>query len=130
MAKSHREKIKKMTKNFNFDYDYENDSLFLYDSTSKSKGSVELDDFVVDFNSKGEIVGIEMLNASKFFENLEEQVITKEILKGIKECKIDIVTKNNFFVIKFMLLLEANRTVTTPLLVPTINEPSPALAEV
>ena len=44
---------------FNFDYDQNNDSLFLYLADQKSKGSVEFGDFVFDFNSKKELVGME-----------------------------------------------------------------------
>ena len=121
-----------MIKKFKFDYDYENDSLFLYDPNSKSKGSIELDDFIIDFNTKKEIAGIEILNASKFFESLDEEdlKVSKEILKSLEDCKVDIITKNNSFVIKFILFFEGNRKLATSTMIPTIHEPSPALAEV
>ena len=60
-----------MLRKFKFDYDFENDSLFLFDPKSKSKASVELDDFIIDFNNKKEVSGFELLNASNFFKGLE-----------------------------------------------------------
>ncbi|MBW2966322.1 DUF2283 domain-containing protein [Candidatus Woesearchaeota archaeon] len=118
-----------MIRKFNFDYDYENDSLFLYDPKSKSKASIEIDDFIIDLNNKKEITGIELLNASKFFKGLDLDLkVDKSLLKEIKECKIDIVPKNNFIVIKFMILFESKKQLVTPVYIPTINEPSPAVA--
>ncbi len=119
-----------MLKKFNFDYDASNDSLFLYSINSKSKASVEIDDFIIDFNAKNEISGIELLNASDFLSNLKMEgsnLNVKEFLKDIQECKLDIVTKQNFFVIKFMLISKSNEVLATPLVIPTLNESSPAL---
>lgn len=61
--------MNKMIKKFNFDYDFENDSLFLFNPESKSKASVELDNFIIDFNTHKEVCAIEILNASDFFKN-------------------------------------------------------------
>jgi len=119
-----------MLRNFKYDYDSENNSLYLYDPNSKTKASVEMDDFIIDFNTKKEISGIELLNATEFFKGLEfeEDRITKEVLEQIKECKIEIITKSNFFVIKFLLMFTSAKPIATPLMVPTISEPSPAIA--
>ncbi|MBS3123621.1 DUF2283 domain-containing protein [Candidatus Woesearchaeota archaeon] len=121
-----------MFKNFNYDYDSENDSLFLYDPTSKSKSSIELDDLIIDFNSKKEISGIEILNASSFFKSLDIEMLeaSTDLLKTIRGCKIDIITKSNFLVIKFMLLFEEDKKLAATAMIPTISEPSPALAVV
>jgi len=119
-----------MLRKFNFDYDFENDSLFLFDPKSKSKASIELDDFIIDFNKHKEISGIELLNASSFFKglDLEGQTIDKQILKEIQDCKIKIIPKSNFIVIKFLLLFKSKKLLTAPVFIPTINEPSPAVA--
>ncbi len=121
-----------MIQNFKFDYDDENDSFFLYDPRSKSKGSIELDDVIIDFNNKKEIVGIEILNTVDFFANMNEKElkISKETLKNLKACKVDIITKSNFFVIKLVLLFENDQKLATTTLIPTIRESNPALAEV
>jgi len=121
-----------MFHNFNFDYDSEQDSLFIYNPKFKSKASVEIEDIIIDFNSNKEISAIELLDASEFLSNLDldENIDIKELLRTIKECKLDIITKDNFFVIKFVLISKSNKKITTPLLIPTINNPSPALAEI
>ncbi|MFH1682364.1 MAG: DUF2283 domain-containing protein [Candidatus Woesearchaeota archaeon] len=122
-----------MLQNFNFDYDSENDSLFVYNPKSKSKASVEMDDFIIDFSSRKEISGIELLNATEFLKSLEfedQRINIKELLKNIEECKIEIIVKENFFVIKFILISKSKERIATPLVIPTINEPSPALAAV
>lgn len=118
-----------MWKKFKFDYDSENDDLFLYDSNSKSKGSIEIDDIVIDFDSKMNVSGIELMKASQFFNDLDFENISidKELLSKIKECKIEIVPKSNFFVIKLLLLLESNREIKTPIIIPRISKPSPAI---
>jgi len=115
---------------FNFDYDFENDSLFLFDPKSKSKASIELDDFIIDFNNRKEVSGIELLNASGFFNglDLDGQKISKQILREIQDCKIEIIPKINFIVIKFLLLFKSKKLLTAPVFIPTINEPSPAVA--
>ncbi len=119
-----------MIRNFKFDYDSDNDSLFLYDPKSKSKASIEMDDLIIDFNSKKEVSAIELLSASVFFKNLgqDEISITRKSLANIKECKLEIITRSNFFVIKFMLVFASNEVFSTPLVVPTLREPSPALS--
>ncbi|MBD3361480.1 DUF2283 domain-containing protein [Candidatus Woesearchaeota archaeon] len=53
-------------KKFNFSYDKENDDLFLYNHNSKSAGSVEVGDIILDFNNKKELVGIQINKASEF----------------------------------------------------------------
>lgn len=119
-----------MLRNFNFDYDSENDNLFMYDPNSKSKASIEMDGFIIDFNSKKEVSGIEIMNASKIFKNLsfEDKQFDVELLNEIKECKVEILKNNNFLLIKFLLLFDSHMPLATPIMVPTINEPSPALA--
>ena len=111
-------------KNINFDYDTENDSLFIYDSNSKSKASVEMDDFIIDFNSNKEICAIEILNASGFFQELD----VKEPLNEIENCKMNITNKESFFFIKFIFTFKSKRELKTPLIIPTIKESSPAIA--
>jgi uncharacterized protein YuzE len=120
-----------MIRNFKFDYDSDNDSLFLYDPRSKSKASIEMDDIIIDFNAKKEVSGIELLKATDFFKDLSDEfVLSKEMLSDIQECKIDLIAKNNFFVIKFLLLFRSQKQLMTPILVPMMSEPSPALMEV
>ncbi len=118
-----------MIRKFNFDYDKENDSLFLFDPKSKTKASIEMDDIVIDFNNKKEVSGIELLHATAFFKGLdiEGKKISKQMLKEITQCKIEIIPKNNFIMIRFMLQFKSRKQLTTPVYVPSVQEPSPAL---
>lgn len=116
-----------MIRKFDFDYDFDNDSLFLYDSKSRSKASIEIDDFIVDFNSNKEICAIELLNATKFFKDIDDFDIDKNMLKGLRDCKVDLIPKGNFVVVKLILAFET-KTITTPVLIPMLNKKSYALA--
>jgi len=117
-----------MMKKFKFDYDYHNDNLFLYDSRLKSKASVELDDFVIDFSKEKKISGIEMLNASKLFRELDiPQKISKSSLKTIKNCMVGVVSKNNFLLIKMLLEFDKKKKISAPLIIPKIQKPSPSI---
>ena len=119
-----------MLRKFNFDYDSENDDLFLYDPKTKSKASIEIDDFIIDFNSKKELCAIELLHATEFFKNMdvESVKIDKKMLEDIKGCKVNIVPKNNFLFIQLMLTFKSKKQLITPVFVPMIREQSPALA--
>jgi uncharacterized protein YuzE len=119
-----------MLRKFNFDYDYENDSLFMYDPHSKSKASIEMDDFIIDYNNNKELSAIELLNASSFFKDLgtEDTNVDREMLNDIQDCKVEIITKSNFLVVKFLLVFKSNQQLATPMIVPRITDPSPALA--
>ena len=62
------------------DYDYENDSLLVYKEGRKSKKTLDLDDILIDFDESGDVVGIEMLNASKLF-NVDKFDLLKNLVK-------------------------------------------------
>ncbi|MFH1591174.1 MAG: DUF2283 domain-containing protein [archaeon] len=117
-----------MIRKMKVDYDSENDSLFIYDPKLKSKASVEINDLIIDYSAKKDISAFELLNASKFFSDLSQKdsVLTKDRLRKILECKVDIIPRNNFFMIKFIFVLRSKEQVVAPIMVPTINEPSPA----
>ena len=114
---------------FNFSYDKGNNDLFIYNPKSKSKGSVEFGDLIIDYSPKKEIVGIQIMNASKFIKELapENNFSIKEILDNLELCKVDIKIRNNLSIIK-IYLLSKNKEITTILSVPTIIKTSPALA--
>jgi len=114
---------------FNFSYDKENDDLFLFSSKSKSKGSVELGDFVFDYNTKKQLVGIQIMNASNMFKDIvnESQSVIKKLLTNLEKCKVDIKPKNNILMIKIFLFSKL-KEITPVIPVPSITESSPALA--
>jgi len=114
---------------FNFSYDKENDDLFLFNPKSKSKGSVELGDIIFDFNSKKEFVGMQIMNASKIIKDMTTETANsiKELLNNLKECKVDVKSKNNLLIIKLNLLSKL-KEVSPIISIPNIKETSHALA--
>jgi len=116
-------------KKFEFDYDKENDDLFLYDKKFKSSASVEIDDLVVDFNRTKGMVGIEIMNATRFLGNLVTGYkITKKNLSGLMACEIDAKVVNNLLFLKMVLVFTEDRKIPINLSVPRITKSSPALA--
>ena len=82
-----------MKKNgFNFDYSRYSDILHIHKNGKKTEGSVEIGDFTLDFGKNDEVVGVEIENASEFFNNLD---ISKKSLNEIKEAKMIISSRNN-----------------------------------
>ena len=108
---------------FNFDYDSENDDLFVYLEGKKSSGAVEFGNFVLDFDEKGDLVAIQILNISevlsKFFLKIKEA-------SKINEIKIEIVNFRNMDGIKFSISTN-NKKETVNILIPHIREKSPVL---
>ncbi len=117
-----------MIKKYKFDYDYENDDLFLYNPTKKSKGSVEFDNLIIDYNSAFEITAIEIMEASKFFKDISDIRITKKLLKEITDCRVEFKKKGSFTLIKFQLTFTNHESLMTPMIVPAIND-SPAIVD-
>ena len=109
---------------------YDRDMYEKYNPKSKSKGSVELGDLILDYNNKKELVGIQIMNASKLIKEMvdkKDSRIIKEVLNNLMECKLDIKVKNNLLIIKVYLLSESKEL--SPIIsVPSIKESSPALA--
>lgn len=113
---------------FNIDYDKESDDLFLY-TKEKSKGSVEIGDLILDFDKNGKLVGIEMLNATKFLNDCvaKKEKIPKEFLSNLMKCEVEVKQKNNFLFIKINLIGKGV-VIPCPINAPIVTETSPALA--
>ena len=118
-------------KKFSFSYDKENDDLFLYDPKSKSKGSVEVGDLILDFNHKKELVGIQIMNASRYLKDISASKETiaymRTLLNGLKECKVDVTAKNNVMIIKIHLK-NGSKQASPVISVPMFQDSSPAVA--
>lgn len=113
---------------FDFDYDAETDDLFLFNPKSKSKGSVEVGDIILDYNAHKELVGIQIRNASEWIKDICNEGVSKikEILNGMTDCKINIKTKNNFLLIKVYLISKL-KELSPVISLPRIIDSSPAL---
>jgi len=88
---------------FTFDYSTRSDILNIHKRDVLVKGSAELGDFTLDFDTTGSVVGVEIMNVSEFLEQLH---IAKQELSTIERAEIIQVTKNQLTIIwlkiKFM----------------------------
>ena len=109
---------------FKFDYDKENDSLFAYLEDSKSNGAVEMGDFVFDFDKKGNLVAMEIFNASEILKTVLSKMIE---LAKIKEFKVEIFNfRNNRTSIRFNISDGKEREFAN-IIIPRMTEKSPAI---
>lgn len=108
---------------FNFSYDLESDDLFVYLEGKKSSGAVELGNFVLDFDSKGDLVAMQIINFSemlnKFFSKIKEA-------SKISEIRTEIINFRNIDGIKFKIIADGKEE-TANFLIPHIKEKSPVL---
>ena len=100
MAKDNRQKIRRQK--MKFSYDSKMDDLFIFDTSSKSKGSIEIGDLILDLDKNKKIVGVEIINATKFLKNLDVK-ITKAFLEGLKNAKFDLAKQKNWTFLKINL---------------------------
>jgi len=108
---------------FNFDYDLENDDLFIYLEGKKSSGAIELGNFVLDFDDKGDLVAIQIINASEVFKKILSKVTE---INNLKKIEADIINFRNMEAIKFRVLTDSEEE-TANILIPHIKEKSPVL---
>jgi len=108
---------------FKIDYDSENDSLFVY-TGKKSKGAVEIGSFVLDFDERGNLVAMEVLDSSKVFANLLSKMIQ---LSRISSFKAEIFNFRNMASIKFSIS-DNQSTESATIILPRFLEESPALS--
>ncbi|MBN2052036.1 DUF2283 domain-containing protein [Candidatus Woesearchaeota archaeon] len=112
-----------------FSYDPDNDDLLVYKAGAKSSGSVALGDIILDYDSKKELVGLQLRNASKiirdFVNKSHEEV--ESVLAHLESCKLDVKAKNNLVIIRLTLIGLKNE-LSPVFSVPRIEESSPALA--
>ncbi len=108
---------------FNFDYDIENDDLFAYLEGKKSSGAVELGDFILDFDNKGNLVAIQILNVSEVFKKVLSKIIN---IAQLKQIQVEIINFRNMDAIKFKVI-SAKEEETANIFIPHIREKSPVL---
>jgi len=101
----------------NLDYDMRNDSLYIYTKERKYKGSLDLEDIIIDISEDGEIIGIEILDASKKFK------IPKYGLKNIVSFKSIIeITKDVIKINMKIAVLRRNKKVEKSIIAKGLNE--------
>jgi uncharacterized protein YuzE len=94
------------------DYDEENDDLLLRKGKGEYEASIEIGDFIVDFSKKEQIIGIEIMNASK---NLS---ISKALLNTIRNASMNVSQRNHATVINALLILENRQEIRTAIPIP------------
>lgn len=109
--------------NFNFSYDSDNDDLFIYQENKKSAGAIELGNFILDFNKKGDLVAMQILNTTEVLSKILSTLIN---VSEIKQIKMNIINFRNMDAIKFYISDGTNNE-TTNILIPHIKEKSPVL---
>lgn len=73
-----------------YDYDSQSDSVFFYGTDKEYEYSIDLDGIIIDFSEDKQIMGVEILDASKKFK------LSKSDLHNIKHFNALIeITKNN-----------------------------------
>ncbi|MBI4146352.1 DUF2283 domain-containing protein [Candidatus Woesearchaeota archaeon] len=107
---------------FTWDYSEKSDILNIHKAGKKTEGSSELGDFTVDFDKEGNVVGIEIINASEFFD---QSGISKEQLEHLKTAQLMVVQKKTYMLVWAVLVLPENieRKVLlpTPILSESVN---------
>jgi uncharacterized protein YuzE len=116
---------------FEFDYDLGNDSLFIFKKGSKSKGSIELGNFIYDFDSENNLTGIEILSAKEILAELVNYDVTEKMLENIKEVDVKIRIVSNLLMIKIRMAFNPQifeKDLIAPVQVPNTISFSPATA--
>jgi len=108
---------------FNFDYDSDNDDLFVYLEGKKSAGAIELGNFILDFDKNGDLVAIQILNATDIFAKILSRMIQ---VNKLKKVQVEIINFRNMDAIKFKIMTNSEEE-TANILIPHIKEKSPAL---
>ncbi len=108
---------------FNFNYDTENDDLFIYLEGKKSKGAIELGNFVLDFDAEGNLVAIQILSASLTLSKILSKVIKMNM---IREIRANVINFRNMEAIQFEIKTDTGKE-NANILIPHIKEKSPVL---
>jgi len=113
-----------MMKDFKFSYDKENDDLFIYLEGAKSKGAIELGNFVFDFDENEDLVAIQIFEASKMLSKLLFKIIELTKINGIRA---EMINFRNMSALRIEIITNFDKFQET-ILIPNIRQKSPALA--
>lgn len=116
-----------MQESFKVDYDSGEDILFAYNSSVKSSGSVELGELVIDLDRAGEIVALEVFNASSYLSELTNKRISKELLKKMEKALVSFTARGGTTIIKIFLQVE-KETVPATIAIQNMHYKSPIMA--
>lgn len=109
-----------LIRDLKFNYDNLNDLFYVYKENSSVYANVVIGDFHVEFSKEGQVVGIEILNASDL---LEEYDVSKDMLENIKKVEIKIVNKDNSLLIFLMIASLADVEKAVPITMNNFESP-------
>lgn len=99
---------------FNFNYDEDEDILYLYRKAEKVKFSLNFHDiFVIDFNEKNKVVGLEIIDATEVIYGLN-----KEHMKNIEEAALQTRYKDGILLILIAIKAKKLELVKTSVPIP------------
>jgi len=108
---------------FDFSYDSKEDDLFVYLKNKKSAGAIELGNFILDFDSNGNLIAMQILNASYVLSKILSKIIE---LNKIKKMQVEMINFRNIDAIKFKISTDTGEEIAN-ILIPNIKEKSPVL---
>ncbi len=113
-----------MMQNFKYSYDENIDDLFIYLEGTKSKGAIELGNFIFDLDENKKIVGIQIFEASKVLSKILSNLTE---LTNIKEIRIETNNFRNMRAVKMHLVTSLGKSEGI-IALPDLNFKSPALS--
>ncbi len=102
MAKASKAPKVKRMKEARVDYDLEEDILYIA-TGEKVQDSLEFDQFVIDFSQDDRIVGLEIMDASKYLKNFLEADIDRKALSEVKTAEFSVIQQREFATIKIKM---------------------------
>ncbi len=106
-------------KNLLFDYDKLNDLLYVYKKDSHVYSNVMIGEFHLEFNKSGELIGMEILNASDI---LADYGIPKRSLDNIQKIDLKTVVRNNSILV-FVVIKALNHERSATVMMNNLESP-------
>jgi uncharacterized protein YuzE len=104
-----------------WDYDYSNDILFFKVKERAYSYSIELKNLVMDIDEENFVVGLQIFDASRFFN------LPKEVIREIKNWKLEVNIEENIAEVRLIFeSLYRNKLIEkNPILIQQINREIP-----
>ncbi len=101
-----------------FDYDYGNDMLFFKVDEREYSHSIEMKDYVIDVDTEGYVVGLQIFEASHYFD------MSKVSLREVKNWQLKTLVENNYIEIRlvFNVVIRNKIVEKNPILVQKVEE--------
>ncbi|MDP2925550.1 MAG: DUF2283 domain-containing protein [Nanoarchaeota archaeon] len=99
---------------YKFHYDKEDDILYIVNALKKVKESVEFsEDIVLDLDSEGKVIGVELFYASEFFDLFNKE-IDKEFLMNLSFAGLEYKDYRNVWYV-LLVLKSGNKEISQAL---------------